>query len=97
MTIGLHPEADAEFTDAIEHCAAIDRRLGRRFYFEIERSFRKILAEPDRFFQFHPPFRRALVRKFPYSVIFAQKQDRIWVLAVMHAKRKPGYWIHRLE
>jgi hypothetical protein len=43
------------------------------------------------------PFRRCLVPKFPYSIIFSIEPEFILVVAVAHAKRKPGYWHDRVE
>ncbi len=34
--------------------------------------------------------------RFPYSIIFRVDSDRIYVIAVAHAKRRPGYWKDRL-
>jgi len=39
---------------------------------------------------------RALARKFPFSVVFLNQPDRVWIVAVMHAKRRPGHWRGRL-
>jgi hypothetical protein len=33
---------------------------------------------------------------FPYSVIFQLEDDIILVVAVAHAKRRPGYWRKRI-
>ncbi|MGH7979137.1 MAG: hypothetical protein ACREE6_07155 [Limisphaerales bacterium] len=52
--------------------------------------------QPDRFFRFSPPARRALAHKFPYSVVYLEEPDRVWIVAVMHAKQRPGYWRERL-
>jgi tRNA (Thr-GGU) A37 N-methylase len=37
-----------------------------------------------------------LSREFPYSVVYLEQLDCVWIVAVMHAKRKPGYWRERL-
>jgi toxin ParE1/3/4 len=92
----FHPEAGEEYTQAVEYYAAIDPQLGNRFYDEIERLVSEVGRHPDRFFRFSPPARRALSREFPYSVIHLEQPDRVWIVAVMHAKRRPGYWKHRL-
>ncbi len=39
--------------------------------------------------------RRALVRRFPYAVVFLELADEIRVLAIAHSSRKPGYWRER--
>jgi hypothetical protein len=41
--------------------------------------------------------RRALLPRFPYAVIFMDLQTEVRVLAVAHAKRRPGYWPDRVE
>jgi hypothetical protein len=33
---------------------------------------------------------------FPYSVIFQEKEDIVLIVAVAHAKRRPGYWRGRI-
>jgi hypothetical protein len=34
-------------------------------------------------------------KKFPYLLIYKVKEDCIFILAVAHGKRKPGYWESR--
>jgi hypothetical protein len=40
-------------------------------------------------------FRRYLVQRFPYGLTYAVQGDVIYVAAIMHLKRKPGYWYGR--
>ncbi|MDA1274222.1 MAG: type II toxin-antitoxin system RelE/ParE family toxin [Verrucomicrobia bacterium] len=92
----FHPEAGQEYTQAVERYASIDSELGNRFYDEIERLIGNVCADPERFFQIRAPVRRALSRDFPYSVVYIDQPDRMWIVAVMHAKRRPDYWRDRL-
>ena len=39
--------------------------------------------------------RRYLLHHFPFSVIYKEIGSTIYVIAVAHAKRKPGYWKDR--
>ena len=41
--------------------------------------------------------RRALLPRFPYALVFMETQRDIRVLAVAHLKRRPGYWLNRVE
>ncbi|HTB84737.1 MAG TPA: type II toxin-antitoxin system RelE/ParE family toxin [Candidatus Sulfotelmatobacter sp.] len=93
----FHPDAEIEYTQAAEYYAAIAPDLGVRFYDEIERLITQARCQPGRFFRFSPPARRMLARKFPYSVVYLDEPDCVWILAVMHAKRRPGYWRGRLD
>jgi toxin ParE1/3/4 len=92
----FHPEAGEEYAHTVEYYADILPELGNRFHDEIERLIREVRRQPDRFLRFSPPAQRALVRKFPYSVVYLDQPDRVWIVAVMHAKRRPGYWRERL-
>jgi len=47
----------------------------------------------------YPPYlhgtRRVLLKRFPYFIVFFDWQDEIYIVAVAHAKRRPGYWKRR--
>ena len=96
MNYLLHRDADEEFAGAIRYYSEIAPELGQRFYREMERLLLEICADPERFHRFDPPARRHFSRDFPYAVIFLAKTDFIWIVAVMHMKRRPGYWRERL-
>ena len=92
----FHPEASQEYLQAIEYYAAISPELGEPFDVEIQHMVEEMSRDPQRFFRFHPPAQRVLAHKFPYSVVYLDQPDRIWIVAVMHMKRRPGYWRNRL-
>jgi plasmid stabilization system protein ParE len=92
----FHPDSGEEYARAVEYYADILPELGSRFHDEIERLIREVRRQPGRFLRFSPPAQRALARKFPYSVVYLEQPDRVWIVAVMHAKRRPGYWRERL-
>jgi plasmid stabilization system protein ParE len=93
----FHPDAGEEYTQAVLYYAGVSPELGGRLYDEIERLIQEVRRQPERFARFSPPTRRALARSFPYSIIYLDEPDRIWIVAVMHAKRRPGYWRDRLK
>ena len=92
----LHPEADAEFIEALQHYAAISPELAARFYDELTRMLGEVSAHPLRYRLIDPPVRRILAEDdFPYAVLYEVKADYILIVAVMPLKREPGYWKHR--
>ena len=91
----FHPEAEQEYAEAAKYYAQIDPQFGGRFYDEMERLILDVRREPQRFWRFDPPARRHLSNVFPYAVIYVEQPDRIWILALMHMKRRPGYWKYR--
>jgi len=40
-------------------------------------------------------FRRLPAQRFPYSVIYRIDNESIFILAIAHSSRGPGYWRHR--
>ena len=92
----LHPEAEAEFLDAVRHYSGISLELGHRFYDEVSGLLRAACAHPLRHRVIDPPIRRVLADGFPYAVLYAVKADCVLIVAVMPLKRQPGYWKHRL-
>jgi toxin ParE1/3/4 len=92
----LHPAADQELAEAVSYYAEIDPDLGVRFYREMERLVREVCVQPERFRQFDPPARRHFSTQFPFAIIYLAKPDQVWIVAVMHLKRRPGYWKSRL-
>ena len=96
MNRQIHEEAQEEFLAAIDYYASISANLGERFYAEIERLMKEVCAAPRRFRQYDPPARRHLSQDFPYAIIYLERADHIWIVAVMPLRRHPDYWKHRI-
>ncbi len=43
----------------------------------MQRLFREVYADPERFRKFDPPARRYFSRDFPYAVIFMEKPEHV--------------------
>lgn len=41
--------------------------------------------------------RRVFVRRFPYYLLYAAEETRVYILAVAHFCRRPGYWRSRSD
>ena len=92
----FHRAARAEARAAAEHYAAIHPGLGQQFYDAIDQLVREIRAQPALFRKFDPPARRHFGDRFPYAIVYVDLPDRVWVVAVMHFRQRPGYWAERL-
>jgi toxin ParE1/3/4 len=93
----FHSEAEKEYSEAASYYFQINSELAGRFYDEIERLIHDIRAQAQRFRIFDFPARRRFSTVFPYAILFIDQPDRIWIAAVMHMKRRPGYWRERLR
>ena len=78
--------AAAEFYDA--HSLG----LGLDFIAEVERATRASVRYPRIGRQFSKRLRRVLVQRFPYGLLYRVESDEIFVVAVAHVRRRPGYW-----
>ena len=91
MVVRLHPEALAEYTEAVEFYEDHAPGLGRDFFEEVQRVLRLVEENPG----IGSPYRRAYCRRFPFGLVYRETAEVVWVLAVMHLRRRPGYWKDR--
>ena|SRR5207249_3514213 len=88
----VRPEAQTDIREATRWYEEREVGLGLRFLREIRTSLKHINDNPLRFPIIEKDVRRALVRKFPYSVYFVIESEAIAVIAVFHQHRRPGAW-----
>jgi len=91
------PEARAEFLSSVKYYEDCQPNLGRHFRLAVDSAIKKIAETPFRYRVLHAPFRRYLIQKFPFSIIYSIEPNHIRILAIAHTKRKPGYWLDRAE
>jgi toxin ParE1/3/4 len=96
------PAARAELDAAAERYEL--ERLGRglRFYAAIERSVRLVASFPSAgplYANVRPELqvRRRVVRGFPFMLAYRDLDDVIRIDAVVHTRRRPGYWQRRIK
>ena len=93
----FHPEALQEFEDAAHYYADCQEGLDLRFVAAIDAAIRQIVAAPERWRIFEEDVRRYVTRVFPYAILYAiEPEGYILIIAVMHCRREPGYWKHRV-
>lgn len=71
--------------------------LGKAFLDEVAAAIEEIVRHPLMWRRIRGRFRRYLIPRFPYALIYAVQEDAIYIAAVMHLKRRPGYWISRIR
>jgi toxin ParE1/3/4 len=94
----LHPEAEAEVEAAADYLEENRVGFGERFRAEVDTALRQIGATPTVFSEYQGgPIRRYLIRQFGYGVYFVEFDAAVYVIAVAHQRRRPGYWLGRLN
>lgn len=86
------PKAQAEMADAVDCYEPKQTKLGKRFVLCVDKLFNIFLKNPFQFSEKTPPFREALVNKFPYLIIYQINDNEIIVYSVFHTSQNPESW-----
>jgi plasmid stabilization system protein ParE len=86
------PEAEEEMVEAARFYETQTSGLGADFLLEIRRATEGISKNPRAGRVLRGKVRRRLVRRFPYGLLYHVDPNEIVVVAVMHLRRRPGYW-----
>jgi hypothetical protein len=95
MILEQLPEAEQEIDEAVDYYERKQDGLGLDFLSKVQDAYHHILASPTRWPLISKRVRRYLLDQFPYGVIYEVRNDLVLVIAVMHLKRRPGYWRRR--
>ena len=97
LKIELSPAAQIEFDEAADWYGAEDPNLKIQFVEEINSTLSLVQHLPSSFPITHgTSVRRAVVRKFPYLILFNVQKERILVYSIFHTSRNPIVWKGRV-
>jgi toxin ParE1/3/4 len=91
LLIRFHPEALLELKDGASF-------YGERFVDQVGDAL-ALIAEMPHTWPMWPgrtDLHRRVVKKVPYAIVYAIDRTSIFVVAVEHTKRRPGYWLGRI-
>ncbi len=95
MSFRFHPEAERELCEAVEYYEDIESGLGYALSIEVYSAIQRAVAYPRAWPILDGEIRRALVRRFPYGVLYLEEEGTLLIVAVMNLHREPGYWKDR--
>ena len=103
MTLGIdfHPEARAEFFADVDWYDEREVGIGERFEVAVRAAIDSAVDSPESWavwpgWQGEPVVRSTGVSGFPYRVVYFVHDELLTIVAVAHAKRRPGYWLERV-
>lgn len=73
----LDPAAFAELREAVKFYEESRRELGREFLEDVETALDSIVRHPKLWRKLSGRFRRCLVHRFPYGIIYAVEDDTV--------------------
>jgi plasmid stabilization system protein ParE len=89
-------EAEAEFKASAAYYESQRAGLGDEFAVEVEAGLQRIAQMPQALPRHgSSQLRKCILKRFPFTIFFLELEDRIWIAAVAHQRRRPNYWAHR--
>lgn len=88
----LLESAKNELQDSAVYYEQKSPGLGDEFLDEFEQGIKMILSFPEAWGQMDAHFRRFLLRRFPFGIIYRMDGDTLIITSVMHLSRHPESW-----
>ncbi len=92
----FHHEIYDEVQDSFSWYESKSKGLGTDFINELESAYVAIQQMPGSWSKINKKIYRYLLKRFPYGILYSYNNDTIFIIAVMHLSRKPGYWKERV-
>lgn len=96
MTYSFLEPARDELEEAVTFYEGQRQGLGEEFAREVENTILRIVSLPGAWTQLAPHIRRCRTNRFPYGIVYTVRESEVLIIAVMHLRRKPGYWGDRV-
>lgn len=94
--IRLLPEAKAEFDAATDWYEQQRVGLGVDFVARVGDVLNRIAANPQLHARVYGDVRKAVMRQFPYGVLYREDTGEVVVIAIFHTARDPALWQARV-
>ncbi|MBD3795616.1 MAG: type II toxin-antitoxin system RelE/ParE family toxin [Epsilonproteobacteria bacterium] len=95
--LSFHPDVAVDIKGSFDWYEKELNGLGYAFISELENAYEAILHSPLVWANFEYGFKRYLLSRFPFSVVYKVTKETIFIIAVMHNSRNPNYWVERIE
>jgi toxin ParE1/3/4 len=92
----VHPEAEEEIKVSATYINDDREGYGYDLVLEVQRAYENICRDPARWRRRLYGYRRYVIQRFGFLVWYQERGDKVFVIAVHHSSRKPGYWKKRI-
>jgi plasmid stabilization system protein ParE len=86
------PGARIDFEESFDWYAARSVGAAIGFASAVEDALNLIGDDPDRFATVGRGCRYCALKRYPFRVVYRDEPERLLIVAIAHAKRRPGYW-----
>jgi plasmid stabilization system protein ParE len=88
--------AERDISEAFSWYENRQSGLGFEFLRAVDARIRSIERTPEMFGLIERQYRCALIRRFPYMILYKYHENTITIYAVFHTAREPQKWRDRL-
>jgi len=96
MDLIFDPAAKKDLAEAKAHYNREKKGLGLELLDVVEVGLEHLKRYPTSAPKIHGPFRRLLVNRFPYAIVYTVEETHLFIIALAHQSRAPGYWHGRI-
>jgi toxin ParE1/3/4 len=95
--VRFHLEAEREYLSSLSWYHERSPSAALDFEDEFRKAISAISESPDRWPIYLSRCHRYILHQFPFSLVYRILDDEVFILAVAHGHRRPGYWRKRLR
>lgn len=95
LNVTFHDDARAEYIESYVWYHERGSHIAKEFEREVDHALEAVQSYTERGSIYVRDWRRILLRRFPFGIVYGVRDGQILVIAVMHTRRKPGYWRNR--
>ncbi|MBS0263829.1 MAG: type II toxin-antitoxin system RelE/ParE family toxin [Planctomycetes bacterium] len=89
------PRARSDFDESFDWYAENSLRAAVRFADAVDLALSRIIADSTQFASPDGVHRECPVSRYPHRIVYRIAGDCVLIVAIAHAKRRPGYWKRR--
>jgi plasmid stabilization system protein ParE len=90
LTEVLSLQAENELEDALYFYDLISTKIGDNFLNQINTCIESILLNPETYKLEFDVYRQAVVKKFPFVIIYTKIDSKILISAIFHTSKNPN-------
>lgn len=94
-SLAFHPQVKLEVHDSLLWYNEKSEGLGDSFLLELEQANHILQEAPTVWPKAKGKIYKYNLKRFPFIIYYKVTQNTVFVYAVAHASRRPGYWLSR--
>ena len=95
LPVDYLPGARRDFDESFDWYLERSAEAAIRFANAVDAALTIVAADPQRFAAVDELHRECPVKRFPFRIVYRVVESRVLVVAIAHAKRRPGFWRDR--